>query len=122
MELKILKQDFTVCKITDTTEVDFDQEFVFLSKTDEELSLVCETTCVPTNTLVTEDGWKALKITGILDFTMVGVIAQISHHLAEASISLFVISTYNTDYILLKADAYETAIHILRQHGYTITH
>ncbi len=120
MELKRIAQEFTVCKIADIGGVDFGREFVFLSKTDEELSLVCETVCVPANVLIAEDGWKGLKITGILDFGMVGVIAEISRHLAAAGISLFVVSTYNTDYILLKADRYEEGIKVLQKQGYTI--
>ncbi len=120
MELKRIELDFTVCKIEDITGVDFGREFVFLAKTDEELSLVCETDCVPGNVLIAEDGWKALKIIGMLDFGMVGVIAEISRHLAAAGISLFVVSTYNTDYILLKADSYEAGIEVLRKHDYII--
>lgn len=120
MELKRIKQDFTVCKIEDIKGVDFDREFVFLSKTDEELSLICETACVPANALIAENGWKALKITGILDFGMVGVIAEISRHLAKAGISLFVVSTYNTDYILLKEAVCEQGIRVLQGQGYTI--
>jgi len=120
MELKRLRQDFTVCKISDITQVDFSAEFLFLSKTDDELSLVCETPFMPPNVLAVENGWKALKIAGILDFNLVGIIAEISCLLADGGISLFVISTYNTDYILLKKAVIEEGIRILKEHGFSI--
>ena len=120
MKLKKLSQDFSVCKISNMKEMDFGQEIFFLCKTDQELSLVCETSKVPPQALEAEHGWKALRIEGILDFGMVGVIAQISGILAKSSISLFVVSTFNTDYILLKAPQYENAIQCLLQEGYEV--
>ena len=121
MELRELNMDFSVCKLKDIDGVDFSRDFVFYSKTDDEISLVCDTGFVPENTISAEHGWKALKITGILDFGMVGVIAGISSILAQNNISLFVISTYNTDYILLKAGLYGEAKKLLAENGYTIT-
>jgi len=120
MKLKKIGKDFSVCKTQNLNDVDFSKEFIFLSKTDEEISLVCESYIVPKNTIAVEDGWKALRITGILDFGMVGVIAKIADILSQASISIFVISTYNTDYIFLKAFNYEKSIALLEKNGYTI--
>lgn len=120
MELKRLEDEFTVCKIKDVSQVDFNSEFVFLSKTDEELSLVCPTAAVPADVIIAEDGWRALKITGVLDFGMIGVIAGISGLLAEARISLFVVSTYNTDYILLKSEYFQQGTELLQKNGYNI--
>lgn len=121
MELNVSEQLFTVCQIASTGMVDFNSPFVFVSKTDDEISLVCATPSVPVETLAREDGWRMLKITGVLDFSMVGVIAQIARILADERVSLFVVSTYNTDYILVKSDRLETAIRALEQHGYSIT-
>lgn len=120
MELKKLDLNFTVSKISDTSEVDFTKEFVFLSKTDEEISLVCEADFTPSNAYASETDWKALKISGVLDFSMVGVIAKISNILSNAEISIFVISTYNTDYILLKAAQFEKSVQLLKDNGYII--
>lgn len=120
MELINLDLEFTVCKIKDVSEVDFNNEFIFLSKTDDEISLVCETKLVPGNAIAVESGWNALKISGVLDFGMVGVIAAISSLLYDAEISIFVISTFNTDYILLKSDALNRSIEILQNNGYII--
>ncbi|MCL2198334.1 MAG: ACT domain-containing protein [Defluviitaleaceae bacterium] len=118
MKFQKLKQNFSVCKVSSTAHVDFTQEFIFLSKTDDEISLVCETEHTPPNTTECEAGWKALKISGILDFGMIGVIAKISNLLAEAKISVFVISTYNTDYILLKSENFDRGTQVLLQNGY----
>ena len=120
MELQKMKHDFTVCKIEDIEQVDFTREFVFLSKTPDEISLVCETDYTPPSVTAFESGWKMLKIAGILDFGMIGVIAKISNLLAEAKISVFVVSTYNTDYILLKAENFDRGAQILAHNGYII--
>lgn len=120
LTLRILPQQFSVCKITSPEGVDFTAPFVFLSKTDDELSLVCEARSVPADTTDVEPGWRCLKITGQLDFALVGILAKISGILAEAGISLFAISTYNTDYILVKEPALEKAAALLQNAGYTI--
>ena len=93
MKLIKLDIDFTVCKIQNIGEVCLDADFVFLSKTDEEISLVCDSRCVPQSAYAVNAGWKALKIDGILDFAMTGVIASIVSILSAAGISVFVIST-----------------------------
>lgn len=120
MKMQKVNLEFTVCKIVNIENVDFTREFVFLSKTDEEISLVCESDCVPSDAIVSEAGWNALKISGMLDFGMIGVISKISSLLAEADISVFVISTYNTDYILLKSSDFNKGIHLLEKNGYTV--
>jgi len=120
MELQKLEYDFTVCQTNTFEHVDFTREFVFLSKTDDEISLVCESAYAPSKAIASEAGWKALKISGILDFGMIGVIAKIATLLAEVDISIFVISTYNTDYILVKSENFEKSIHVLECNGYVI--
>ena len=120
MEIQKLEYDFTVCKIDSVERADFTRDFVFLSKTDEEISLVCESSSVPSNAIASEAGWKALKISGILDFGMVGVIAKIANILAQAGISVFVVSTYNTDYIFIKATNLDKGAQALIKNGYTI--
>jgi len=120
MNLMLLPQAFTVCQIPDTSEIDFSREFVFFSRTDEELSLVCETAYVPQHTLAREDGWCGFRVCGVLDFSLVGILAQISGTLAEQGISIFAVSTYNTDYIFTKADVFDRAIETLAGAGYAI--
>ena len=120
MNLKILPQTFTVCQLPDVSGVDFSKEFLFFSKTDEELSLVCETSAVPAITLVREDGWRGFRVGGVLDFSLVGILAEISGILAAQKISIFAVSTCNTDYIFTKTDVFDRAIHVLSAAGYAI--
>jgi len=118
MDLFILPQAFTVCQLSDVSCIDFSREFVFFSRTDEELSLVCETCFTPANTLAREDGWRGFRVSGVLDFSLVGILAKISGILAAQGISIFAVSTYNTDYIFTKADVFDRAIAALSSAGY----
>jgi len=120
MELQKLEYEFTICKIDNVDLVDFTREYVFLSKTPDEISLVCETDYTPADAIACEHGWRALKISGVLDFSMVGVIAKISNLLAAAGVSLFVVSTYNTDYVLLKAESFDKGVGVLLDGGYVV--
>ena len=120
MELKKLPYDLTVCKVASLADVDLDSEFFFLGKTDEELSLVCRTEDVPTATTERDDGWKGFRIEGVLEFSMIGILSKLSGILAENEIGLFAVSTYNTDYILVKEANFAKALEVLVAEGYTI--
>lgn len=91
-----------------------------MGKTDEEYSLVCITEDVPNNVIERDDNWKAFRIQGILDFSLIGILSQISTLLADNQIGIFAISTYNTDYILTKKDNYNKALKVLSDAGYEI--
>ena len=121
MNVKVIDTEFSVCKVEDYSQVDLNEEFVFAGHTDEELSLVCPTSLVPDNTTECNDGWKAFRIEGVLDFSLVGILSRISTCLADNSIGIFAISTFNTDYILIKDGDFEKAIEVLELAGYTIT-
>lgn len=120
MELKIINQDFSICKVEDLSQIDYSDEFCFISKTDEELSLVCSTNSVPENAIECDNGWKAFRIQGILDFSLIGILSRISTLLAENKIGIFAVSTYNTDYILTKEKNFDKSIRILERNGYVI--
>ncbi len=120
MELKKLRHKFSVCKVEDYSMVDFNQEFCFTGRTEEENSLVCVTEHVPENATERDDGWRAFRIQGILDFSLIGILARIAGLLAQNEIGIFAVSTYNTDYILTKEENYEKALEILKQAGYQI--
>lgn len=120
MELKRLGYDFSICKVEDLTEIDMSQEFCFVGKTDEEISVVCITDTVPEHVLEKEDGWKAFRIQGVLDFSLIGILSKISTILADHKIGIFVVSTYNTDYVLVRASDFDNALHVLEQEGYVI--
>lgn len=120
MELNILSPSFTVCKLPEGSPIGVSEGFFFVGRTNEELSLVCETQFVPEHTLAREDGWRGFCVQGTLDFSLVGILAEISGLLAREGISIFAVSTYNTDYVFTKTDAFEQAITTLKQAGYKI--
>lgn len=120
MEIKILNYNFSVCKVEDYSQVKLDKEFCFIGKTDEEKSLVCITEDVPANTIERENGWRGFRIEGILDFSLIGILSKISTLLAENGISIFALSTYNTDYVLVKEENFTKAIEVLEKKGYII--
>ena len=117
MILKKLKEDLTVCKLPSTAEIDLSRELYFIGKTDEEISLVCKTADTPQHTLKREDGWRGFRIEGVLDFSLVGILAHLTAILAENGIGLFAVSTYNTDYILVKAESFDRAMELLAAKG-----
>lgn len=120
LNIKRIEGDFTVCKVKDFSQIDWNQPFCFVSKTDEELSVVCQTAYTPSNTIEREDGWSAFRIEGTLEFSLIGILANISGILAEQKIGIFAVSTYNTDYILTKSAHFERAISALENAGYKI--
>ena len=120
MELKKIDKNLTVCKVKELHPSDFEGELYFIGKTDEELSLVCLTENAPQDTLEREDGWKGFRIQGVLDFALVGILAPIATLLADNKIGIFAVSTYNTDYILVKDENFDRAISVLSDAGYVI--
>ena len=120
MRLKVIGIGFTVCKVADCSQIDLGAEFVFIGKTDEEMSVVCETSLAPSNAIAREDGWRCFRIDGTLDFSLVGILATISSLLAEAGIGIFAVSTFNTDYILTKAEDFNRALEVLQANGYSV--
>lgn len=120
MELKMIGDEFCVCQIKDIADVNFDDEFVFLSKTDDELSLVCRKEFVPENAINVSYGFTAMRFEGVLDFSLIGILSKIAAILAEEKISIFAISTYNTDYVLISTEKKEAAVKALKENGYSI--
>lgn len=118
--LEALSVPLSVCRVEDYTGIDLDQPFCFTGRTDEEKSLVCPTALVPENALDREDGWRAFRICGVLDFSLIGILARIAGILAANYIGIFVVSTYNTDYILTKEENHSLALSVLRNAGYTL--
>ena len=120
MKIKKIDHEFSVCKVADYSQVDLDKEYVFTGRTDEEKSLVCITDDVPANVTERDDGWKAFRIQGILDFSLIGILSRIAGILAENEIGIFAVLTFNTDYILTKKENYDKALEALKQAGYEI--
>ena len=120
MEIKIIDRKFSICKVENYNTININDEYVFIGKTDEENSLVCETNKVPNNATHIDKGWKAFRIHSVLDFSLIGILSKISTLLAENKIGIFAISTYNTDYILTKEENFQKAIYILEKNNYKI--
>lgn len=120
MEIKKIRQEFSVCQVEDYSFVNLDSEYSFIGKTDEEKSLVCITSEVPPNVIQRDDGWKALRIQGVLDFSLIGILSKITTVLANNNIPIFALSTYNTDYLLIKKENHEKAVKVLENTGYKI--
>lgn len=120
MVIKRINHVFSVCKVPDYSQVNVESEYCFIGKTDEEKSLVCITDDVPANAAERDDGWKAFRVQGTLDFSLIGILSKISSLLADNEIGIFAISTYNTDYILTKKENFEKAITVLSRAGYQV--
>ena len=120
MELKKIEHNLTVCKVRNVSDIDITSEFYFIGKTDEEISLVCKTEDTPVETVERDDGWKGFRIQGTLDLSLVGILSKLSGILADHNIGIFAVSTYNTDYILVKEENFDRALKVLASEGYTI--
>ncbi len=120
MELRKLKYDLSVCKLSDIEDIDISREFFFIGRTDEEISLVCKTEDVPENAVERDDDWRGFRIQVVLDFSLIGILSKLSGILAENKIGIFAVSTYNTDYILVKRKNFDRAMEVLSDAGYTI--
>lgn len=117
MILELFPQAYTVCQVEKLPERL--PKICFVAKTDKELSLVCPTESVPEETTVQEDGWRCFRIAGVLDFSLVGILAGLSGILAEARVGIFAVSTYDTDYILVKQTELGRAQEALEKRGYS---
>lgn len=93
--------------------------FFSVTRTGEELSIVCEDARVPAGATV-QRGWRALMVQGPLDFALTGILSRLLAPLAAAKVSIFALSTYDTDYILVKEGALPAALAALRADGHTV--
>ena len=120
MELKRIDYKLSICKVEETANINLNNDFYFIAKTDEEISLVCKTKDTPQNTIECDDGWRGFYIRGVLDFSLIGILSKLSGILAEHKIGIFAVSTYNTDYILVKEENFEKALSVLSAEGYKV--
>ena len=97
----------------------YESDFYSICKTEDELSIVCNSSNEVDSSTVSSD-WQGLKVLGPLDFSLTGILAELSTALAQAGISIFAVSTYDTDYILLKADKMDEACEVLVSKNYSI--
>jgi uncharacterized protein len=93
--------------------------FASVTRTADELSLVCAESVVPRG-IQCEPGWRIFKVEGPLDFTLTGILASVAQPLAEAAVSIFTISTYDTDYVMVKDQDVEKAVQALAAAGHRV--
>lgn len=120
LQVRIMNEHFSICQVSDAKDIPFDDVYVFVAKTDDELSLVCRTKVVPDTTIQRADGYRAFRVVGVLPLDKIGIISRIASILMESGISIFVISTYNTDYILVQESDLDEAQKKLRECGYDV--
>ena len=118
MNLEVLKEPFSVLKRADGETLSVPGT-LFAARTDKENSLVCETRFAPAESLAREDGWRAMRVCGTLDFALIGILAEIAGALAAEKISVFCVSTFDTDYVLVKADRLNAAMAALAKRGHS---
>ena len=120
MYLHILDETFTICKAERLDAALLAIPWLFLGKTDREISVVCPTGHAPTDAPARSDGWRAFRVAGELDFGLTGILAALATTLAEAEIPIFALSTYDTDYILVREECFDAAQKALREAGHTL--
>lgn len=122
LTMRLLKEKYGVCRLDELDlipEWAKNGEFFSITRTLDELSIVCSQDNIPAD-IKSERDWRALKVEGPLDFALVGILASISTILAQSKISIFAISTYDTDYILVKDRDIDNAIEALVNEKYKV--
>lgn len=119
MNLKKVPCELSICKLNSIAGIKLNLDFCFFAKTDDEISLVCKTEDVSFDVITRDDGWCGFYFDEILDFSLIGILSKISAVLAENNIGIFAVSTYNTDYILVKSENFDKAVSVLKSNGYT---
>ena len=120
MQLEKLAPVFSIAKLDSFAGVDFTKPFVFAAATDGEFSLVCPAELMPPKAIALSPGWKGFRVAGVLDFSLVGILAKLSAVLAGEKIGIFAVSTYITDYIFVKEEEFARALSALEAAGYSI--
>lgn len=122
LTLSILPDPFAVCRLSPDADIPAwtrNEEFYSITRSRDELSIVCMSKDVPEN-IRAECDWRALKVRGPLDFSLTGIFAAIINPLSEAKIPIFAISTYDTDYIFIREDSLTQVVAILSKEGHSI--
>ncbi len=117
MKLKVLEDSFTICKIRDIKDIP-KAKYTFTAVTDEEISILCPKENIPSEYTDIDTDWRGFRIEGILDFSLTGILSELSAVLAQNKIGIFAVSTYNTDYIFVKEHNLKRAMEVLKKAGY----
>jgi hypothetical protein len=122
--LYILPERLAICRLAPNQAIPPEitlSPFFSITRTDEELSIVVPEEWIPNSCQRSEMGWRYFKVQGPLDFTLVGILSSLTTLLAQEGISVFAISTYDTDYLLVKESELEKSQRILSANGYEIS-
>ena len=122
MNIKVLKDRYAICRLESEDMVPLwvdTKNFISITRTEDELSIVCIDKNIP-NEIKSEKGWRVLKVEGPLDFSLIGILSEISGILAKEKISILVVSTFDTDYILVKEENFEKSIKVLSDNNINI--
>jgi hypothetical protein len=122
LRLTSLPDLFVICRLAKDVPVPSwasSGKFFSITRTADELSVVCPQSVLPAG-VQCERGWRCLRVAGSMDFSMIGVVASLVMPLAEAGISVFVVSTFDTDYLLVRAVDLEKALAALRTAGHAV--
>lgn len=123
LTLTLLPEPLAVCQLPPSSEPPawsaLSSSFLAVIRTPEELSLVCREHAIPAGAKH-EPGWLALKVEGPLDFSLTGILAALAQPLAEAGVSIFALSTFNTDYVLVRQQTIDVALDALHRAGHTV--
>ena len=120
--LTVLGERLSICRLNAGEEVPVwatGASFFSVTRTREELSMVCPEEVVPEG-ISRERGWRALKLEGPFDLSMVGILASVASPLAEAGASIFAVSTFDTDHVLVREGQLDLAVEALREHGHEV--
>jgi hypothetical protein len=122
MKLSLLPGRFGICRLDPSAPLPgwaLAGAFWSLTRTADELSVVCDEAAIPAG-VTHAPGWRCLKVEGPLDFALTGVLLSLAAPLAEAGISLFVVSTYDTDYLLVREEDFSSAQRVLEEAGHRV--
>ena len=117
MDLQMLNQKFSVCKVKELDQELLKKEFVFVGNTDNELSLICESSLIPKDCIVVEEGWECFRIAEDASFSKYGMIAFLAEIIASRKTSILVVGTFDTDYILVKEEKMPEVVEALKENG-----
>lgn len=123
LSLFVLDGTFTICRLEGSAPIPpwaATGAFFSITRTADELSIVCGQDAVPEG-VICERGWRCLRVAGAMPFSLVGVLASLTAPLADAGIGVFTISTFDSDYLLVKEDAFDKAVAALQRAGHSIT-
>lgn len=123
LALRVLAERYAVCRLAPADSIPpwaWTGALASVTRTPAELSIVCAAAAVPASVAGVERGWRALAVVGPLDFSLVGILATLTAALARAGVPLFALSTYDTDYLLVRASDLDRASEALRRAGCSV--